>query len=498
MLDSVAYKTYYAISLGAKPLKSKKVKMKFDSAISFEETPSNKKPTKAKKDVPSKKSQLPNLNRLRRRYWLRLIEEKGFLMSNNERLLGDSGEEDDDDDDEDDTEDESDDDGNDDNGDSDDNDDDSDDERIELDKDEIPDPNMTNEEHEEDDEYDDERVYTPPDYELHDEEKIDDEVKMDEEKIDEEEDDDVTKELYKDVNVNLENKDADMTEVKQRGADQHNVSYRSGFEQETEDAHVTLTTFHVKTEGPMQSSSVSFDFTSKLLNLDNPFPDDNEITSLMNTATILLPLPLINPPQQQTKPTPTPTTSKETTTVPSHPDFAFVFRFNDRVTNLERDLSEVKQVDQYAQALFSNPALLDFASVFKLNDRVTNLERDLSEVKQVDQYAQALSFIPAMELYDALVKSYQTDKDLFDTYGEVFTLKRSRDDRDKDQDPSTGSDRGTKRRKLSKEAESSSDSRSKEMKSSSTSKDASHSQHKPYGKSTNAEELSHTVDDSGV
>ncbi|GJR82829.1 hypothetical protein Tco_0153614 [Tanacetum coccineum] len=24
------------------------------------------------------------------------------------------------------------------------------------------------------------------------------------------------------------------------------------------------------------------------------------------------------------------------------------------------------------------------------------------------------------ELYDALVKSYQTDKDLFDTYGEVF------------------------------------------------------------------------------
>ncbi|GJQ94277.1 hypothetical protein Tco_0005416 [Tanacetum coccineum] len=58
------------------------------------------------------------------------------------------------------------------------------------------------------------------------------------------------------------------------------------------------------------------------------------------------------------------------------------------------------------------------------------------------------------ELYDALVKSYQTDKDLFDTYGEVFMLKRSRDDRDKDQDPSARSDRGTKRRKSSKEAES--------------------------------------------
>ncbi|GKD69984.1 hypothetical protein Tco_1324074, partial [Tanacetum coccineum] len=44
------------------------------------------------------------------------------------------------------------------------------------------------------------------------------------------------------------------------------------------------------------------------------------------------------------------------------------------------------------------------------------------------------------EIYDALVKSYNTDKDLFDTYGEVFTLKRSRDDKDKDQDPSAGLD----------------------------------------------------------
>nr|GEU88334.1 hypothetical protein [Tanacetum cinerariifolium] len=64
------------------------------------------------------------------------------------------------------------------------------------------------------------------------------------------------------------------------------------------------------------------------------------------------------------------------------------------------------------------------------------------------------------ELYDALVKSYQTDKDIFDTYGEVFMLKRSRDDGDKDQDPFVGSNRWTKRWKSSKEAELSGDSRS--------------------------------------
>ncbi|GJY09279.1 hypothetical protein Tco_0377464 [Tanacetum coccineum] len=101
------------------------------------------------------------------------------------------------------------------------------------------------------------------------------------------------------------------------------------------------------------------------------------------------------------------------------------------------------------------------------------------------------------KLYDALVKSYNTDKDLFDSYGEVFSLKRSRD-KDKDRDPSAGSDRQKKRRKSSKDVESFRDSRSKEKKSSSTSKDASQSQHKSSSKSAHAEELSHTIEDLGI
>ncbi|GJY40041.1 hypothetical protein Tco_0427311, partial [Tanacetum coccineum] len=48
------------------------------------------------------------------------------------------------------------------------------------------------------------------------------------------------------------------------------------------------------------------------------------------------------------------------------------------------------------------------------------------------------------KLYDTLVESYNIDKDIFDSYGEVFSLKRSRDDRDKDRDPFAGSDRGIK------------------------------------------------------
>nr|GEX16734.1 hypothetical protein [Tanacetum cinerariifolium] len=101
-------------------------------------------------------------------------------------------------------------------------------------------------------------------------------------------------------------------------------------------------------------------------------------------------------------------------------------------------------------------------------------------------------------LFNALVESYNSEKDITTSYGDVDLLKRGRDDQNKDEDPSAGSDRGTKRRKSGKDAESSKDSRSKEKKYSSTSKDASHSQHKSFGKSIHVEEPSHTVKESGM
>nr|GEY26313.1 hypothetical protein [Tanacetum cinerariifolium] len=81
-----------------------------------------------------------------------------------------------------------------------------------------------------------------------DNDESDDEKKYDEEfivkegeKMDEEEYDEVTKELYKDLNVNLGNNDAKMTDAGQSGVDQQNASQQSGFEQEDEDTHVILT-----------------------------------------------------------------------------------------------------------------------------------------------------------------------------------------------------------------------------------------------------------------
>nr|GFB85302.1 hypothetical protein [Tanacetum cinerariifolium] len=52
----------------------------------------------------------------------------------------------------------------------------------------------------------------------------------------------------------------------------------------------------------------------------------------------------------------------------------------------------------------------------------------------------------------ALVEAYESDKIILDTYGDTVTLKRCRDDdADRDEEPSAGSHRGSKRRREGKE-----------------------------------------------
>ncbi|GJV46751.1 hypothetical protein Tco_1436963 [Tanacetum coccineum] len=57
-------------------------------------------------------------------------------------------------------------------------------------------------------------------------------------------------------------------------------------------------------------------------------------------------------------------------------------------------------------------------------------------------------------LYKALVKAYESDKLILDTYGDNVSFKRRRDDEDKDEEPSAGSNWGSKRRRAGKEPES--------------------------------------------
>ncbi|GKF31754.1 hypothetical protein Tco_0101552, partial [Tanacetum coccineum] len=292
---------------------------------------------------------------------------------------------------------------------------------------------------------------------------------------------------------------------------------------------------------------------------------DNEIASLMETsahhATVIPELTsgftTTTPPptlffspllQQQT-----PTFTNPIVTLPEIPNFAFVFKFDQRVSALESKISELKQTNQFAEAASLIPGIVDTYLDSKMKEAV-DVDSTMKTIIKDQVKAQVSTIMPKIEkyvieslgaevlvrstnqpqmayavaaslsefelkkilidkieanksinksdnqknLYNALVESYNSDKDIITSYGDVVILKRGRDDQDKDEDPFAGSDRGTKRRKSGKDNESSKDSRSKEKKSSSTSKDASQSQHKSSGKSAHAEDPSHTVEDSGM
>ncbi|GJZ78807.1 copia protein [Tanacetum coccineum] len=477
MLESKAYQTYYAFASREKAPKPKYIQKKADSDTS----PKNKhvQATKAEQlklatkrsknnfhmsyasgsgDGVDIQSKVPNEQQQKTSGTdegtgtiPRVPDVPTYESESKKESWGDSEDEDDNDDDDDGD--------NDDDGDSDDHEDDSDDERTESDKDEIPDPKLTNVDqtkHEEE-EYDDEF------YEEEDEENIDDEETMYDD-----EDDEVTKELYEDANVNLGNVDTEMTNADQGASNQQNVSQQLGFEKVEEDAHVTITLVHdtQKADEPLQSSSVSSDFTRKLLNLDNPSPADNEIASLMETSyrhataipenissfttTIPLPPPFFNPLQQEATPTSTPTTSETTTSLLTLLDFASVFKFNERIFSLEKEAinkailthnldcqqeaqdeknAYIEIVDTLMRALIKEEVNTQLPLILRqaVSDFATPvIEKNVTESVEAAvltrQDGEDKSYDKAdykKKLYDALVESYNTEEDLFDSYEET-------------------------------------------------------------------------------
>ncbi|GJU39403.1 hypothetical protein Tco_1192360 [Tanacetum coccineum] len=128
--------------------------------------------------------------------------------------------------------------------------------------------------------------------------------------------------------VQGEGNDAEMTE-----AQQGNENLETTQEQVVKDAHVTIFTVPKKTKVPVTSSSRSSDLASKfLIFLDIP-QTDAEIVSPLDVHATPTPPPII-----------------ETTNPLSNlPDFASVFRFNDRITSLEKEVSELKKDPLHTQ-----------------------------------------------------------------------------------------------------------------------------------------------------
>ncbi|GJX90550.1 hypothetical protein Tco_0343876 [Tanacetum coccineum] len=139
-----------------------------------------------------------------------------------------------------------------------------------------------------------------------------------------------------------------------------------------------------------------------------------------------------------------------------------------------------------------------------INTRLTAYEAASTltefELKKIllDKMEKSKSYLTDPEhqdCYDGLKKSYALNKDFFFSY-DVYSLKRSHKDKDKDEDPSAGSDRGLKKRKLSKNAEPTIG--SKKIDSMFGSSKGTKSQPKSSGKSVQSKEPVFEVADSDM
>ncbi|GJR65542.1 hypothetical protein Tco_0011607 [Tanacetum coccineum] len=246
----------------------------------------------------------------------------------------------------------------------------------------------------------DQKVLTPPDYELAKEEENqeDDDVMRGEQEDEEDE------ELYRDLNLNLDRRDDEMTDAQTN--------------QETEEVHMTLTT-----EPPVvqqQSSSVSSylfppyeDHSSRRLPIPQP------------------PIPIIQS-QQQTHDSTTTTTIPKTT-LPEILNFASLF---DRTQNIKAIIKDqvkaqvpkimpkvkkcvIESLGAELLAKSSNQPQTSYAAAASI------LEFKLKKILiyKIEENKLMNRSDIQKNLYNTLIESYNSNKDLFASYGDVVNLK---------------------------------------------------------------------------
>ncbi|GJV22259.1 hypothetical protein Tco_1371279 [Tanacetum coccineum] len=209
--------------------------------------------------------------------------------------------------------------------------------------------------------------------------------------------------LYRDVNVNLEGKDIEMTDAPRTIIQTTQVK---------EDTHVIITPVYL--EGQQQSSSMSYGFFSNMLNpspdtgIDSLFNLNTESTSLVDvlvttfakppllSATTLPPppTPLITHLQQTPVPTPP--------TVPSSslqdlPNFGSLFGFDHRLKTLENNYSEFNQMNQFAVAVSLIPGVVDAYHANKMHEAVKTAVQLQSERLRDEAQAENADFLNKLD-----------------------------------------------------------------------------------------------------
>nr|GEU61416.1 hypothetical protein [Tanacetum cinerariifolium] len=208
-------------------------------------------------------------------------------------------------------------------------------------------------------------------------------------------------------------------------------------------------------------------------------------TAIAHAITIPPNISMITPPSQLTTPSPAPTTVPTTTSIPALPNFSSLYATRTTLKSYTKDFEKKAQEDRklYIDIVEKSvkdiikdevksllPHILrkevsDFATPViqsTNNESLRNviMAKSSSQPKSTYEAAESLTefklkkiLLEKMErsesyktaskhkeLYEGLVKSYNLDKDLFSSYGNVYSLKRDRDDKNKDEDPFVGSE----------------------------------------------------------
>ncbi|GJW86500.1 hypothetical protein Tco_0161840 [Tanacetum coccineum] len=328
-----------------------------------------------------------------------------------------------------------------------------------------------------DEESEDEFVHTPPNYVPTDDEKNDESNDVIEEEYER-----INEELYGDVNVSNQVKD---------------------------DAQATQ-----KIEVPIPSSSISPNYAAKFLNFDNILPADTEVISMLDInvqhevlgTSSLLTIPVsvipkkdvinqseivttslaptisllfssLYPALQQIAQILTPTITKATTSTTAVPDSETLVALQLRVTNLKKDVKELKDVDKSTKIISTiqsevpkaikeylgsslddamyKVTLRNFADIME-PERKQQVPKETitsSDTTVLEEFDQETTLFQAMTnsksfnrrpkqiaLYHALIESILGDEDAMKKGVNDKLKKRKPDNADKDEGPSAGSD----------------------------------------------------------
>nr|GEY32653.1 hypothetical protein [Tanacetum cinerariifolium] len=210
--------------------------------------------------------------------------------------------------------------------------------------------------------------------------------------------------------------------------------------QDIEDSHVTLTP--VNLDGQQESSSVLSQFVTSMLNPTS----DACMESIFATASFSV------APLQTSTPIMTLSTIATITTISHAPIPPMTIpsevkgQVKEQVSRILPRIEQSVNAQLEAEVLTrsSHSSRTSYAVAADLSEM--ELRKILIEKMQGNKSIQRSD--EQRNLYKALVEAYEADKIILDIYGETVTLKRRRDDEsDKDEGPSAGSDRGSKRRR---------------------------------------------------